>query len=76
MVDNNLIPNCPVTRDDIIAAEHIFGPDLGILKGKTVRQKPAAARLNTVNIPSILMMQYRDITLSGDVMFINQIHSL
>jgi hypothetical protein len=73
MVDSNLIPNCPVTRDDIIAAEHIFGPDLGILEGKTVWQKTAAVRLNTVNIPSGLMMQYRDITLSGDVMFVNQV---
>ncbi len=26
IVDNNLLPNCPVTRGDIIAAERIFGP--------------------------------------------------
>ena len=35
-VDNNLIPNCPITRLDILAAEHILGPNLGSLKGKTV----------------------------------------
>jgi hypothetical protein len=25
IVENNLFPNCPITRDDIIAAEQIFG---------------------------------------------------
>ena len=39
IVDQNLLPNCPVTRADIMAAEKIFGPDLGILKGKTVRKQ-------------------------------------
>ena len=37
IVDKNLLPNCRVTRNDIIAAERMFGPDLGsLLKGKTV----------------------------------------
>ena len=35
-VDNNLIPNCPITRQDILVAKHIFGPDLCSLKGKTI----------------------------------------
>jgi hypothetical protein len=36
IVDNKLLQNCPINRHDIIAAEHIFGPDVGSLKGKTV----------------------------------------
>jgi hypothetical protein len=35
-VENNLIPNCPVTTQDIRNAEFIWGPDLGSLKGKTI----------------------------------------
>jgi hypothetical protein len=35
IIDSNLLPNCPVTRRDVIAAENIFGPDVGTLKGKT-----------------------------------------
>jgi hypothetical protein len=37
IVDNNLLSNCPVTCHDILIAEAIFGPDVGSLKGKTVR---------------------------------------
>jgi len=39
LVDNNLLSNCPVTKMDILAAEHIFGPDLGSLKGKTTQER-------------------------------------
>ena len=53
-VGNNLILNCPVTRRDIVAAEHIFRPDVGSLKGKTTRKRPIAlqprpALNNTLN---------------------------
>ena len=37
IVTSNQLPNCPITKADIMAAEHIFGPDVGSLKGKTVR---------------------------------------
>ena len=37
----NMIPNCPVTKADIIRAEDIFGANIGALQGKTVRKKSA-----------------------------------
>ena len=40
IASRNLLANCPITRDDIQAAEDIFGPDVGGLKGKTVRRPP------------------------------------
>ena len=40
IVTTNQLPNCPVTKADIIAAEHIFGPDVGSIKGKTTRRRP------------------------------------
>jgi hypothetical protein len=34
IVTSNWLPNCPVTRADIIAAEHIFGPNVGSIKSQ------------------------------------------
>ena len=36
-IENNLLPNCPVNRRDVLRAKQIFWPDIGALKGKTVR---------------------------------------
>jgi hypothetical protein len=49
IVQNYLLPNCPVTRDGIIAAERIFGPDVGSLQGKT------RVEARTINIPATIM---------------------
>ncbi len=35
IVQSDLLPNCPITTIDIMAAEDIFGPNVGLLKGKT-----------------------------------------
>jgi hypothetical protein len=40
IVARNQLPNCPITCDDILVAEDIFGLDIGSLKGKTTRRKP------------------------------------
>jgi hypothetical protein len=73
IVDNHLLPNCPITREDIKAAENIFGPDLGSLKGKTVRRAPTAVRPELVAFPPDLMEHHKSVTLCADIMFINKI---
>jgi hypothetical protein len=37
IIDKNLVVDCPITREDVMAAEDIFGTNLGSLKGKTPR---------------------------------------
>ena len=72
-IANNLIPNCPVTRKDVLAAEDIFGPDVGSLKGKTVRRPNTHIEGRVVDIPVEIMSRYREVIIGGDLMFVNKI---
>jgi hypothetical protein len=76
IVSANQLPNCPVTKADILAAEHIFGPDVGSLKGKTVRRRPHLAKLVIEPLPPQVMSRYRNVTLAADVMHVNGIPML
>ena len=53
----NAIANVPINTKDVDLAEEIFGPDLGILKGKTTREKPLPMVRNTIEVPSELYEQ-------------------
>ena len=73
LVDGKLLANCPVTRLDIMAAEDIFGPDVGSLYGKTVRRAPQATRMaQAAALPVEIMARYRTVTLTADIMFVNK----
>ena len=73
IADKNLMPNCPVTCRDILAAEDIFEPNLGSLKGKTVRQQGDAVELKSIGIPMSIMERYQKVTLAADIMMVNKI---
>ena len=73
IIDNKLLPNCPVTRRDIAIATAIFGPDIGSLKGKTVRQGGTHVEATLTDIPASIMTHYRDLVVCGDIMFVNKI---
>jgi hypothetical protein len=67
------ILNCDVTAQDILNAEDIFGPDVGSLKGKTVRTASEVVRSGgLVPIPATIMAQYQKIVLCVDVMKVNK----
>jgi hypothetical protein len=55
IVTSNQLPNCPVTRADILAAEHSFRPDMGSLKGKTVWRRPHLAKPIIEPLPPQIM---------------------
>jgi hypothetical protein len=68
-----MLQNCPVSRADIMAAEDIFSPNLGSLKGKTVRRKNVHVPSLVADVPYQIICAHRDVTLCFDIMFVNRI---
>lgn len=67
--------DCPVTRQDIQAAEDTFGPNLGALKGTTVRCPNIHVDRGVNGIVPPEVLRIRDnITIAIDIMFVNKIH--
>ncbi len=73
IVESNLLPSCPVSVRDIMIAEDIFGPNIGSLKGKTVRRKGEHVPTQRCEVPMHIIQRHRDVTLCIDVIFVNKI---
>ena len=72
ILDKRLLPNCPFTSKDVKLAAKMLGPDIGTLKGKTVRKRPMqvdASLMIDVPIPK----KYHDVVLCMDVLHVNGI---
>jgi hypothetical protein len=57
-------------------AEHIFGPDVGTVKGKMTRRKPLPIIDEHIEIPEELISVQEDITLAIDGITINSLKFL
>jgi hypothetical protein len=55
MIRMNLIRNNTVTTKDINLAVKAFGPDVGDIKGKTMRSRPTPVSNNIIEIPDKLL---------------------
>ena len=73
LLKRNRIANCPVTPADVEAAEYIFGPDIGSLKGKTMRHSPPIIDSPVTAIPADVLKCYQKVTLCVDIMYVNKV---
>jgi hypothetical protein len=62
-----------VRRADIIAAEDIFGSNIGALKGKTVHRSGKHVDGRVDDVPTEILKLYGNVVLSIDIMFINKV---
>lgn len=67
---NGFILNCPITVKDVANMERIYGPDLGSIKGKTVRSRPEPLRIEE---HKEITKELEDATLSADIFFVNKL---
>ena len=73
LVRKKEILDCPITIQDIMNAEFIWGPDLGSLKGKTMWKQPGDVRPHVQSIPVPIVQQYKNVTLLVDIIKVNNI---
>lgn len=75
IVNNNQLRDCPVTKRDIVAAEDIFGTELGSLQGKTTRRAPLQVDTDVkyTTLPRKVHERYREVTIAADIMHVNGI---
>jgi len=71
ILKQNLIEDCTVTTKDAETAKQVFGPDVGTLKGKTVRKKSPIVKNDLIEIPPEILERYQDLVLEIDLMFVN-----
>jgi hypothetical protein len=73
LANKGRIVKCDVTRQDILNAVHIFGPDTGSLKGKNVQKALDKVRSrNLVPTPATIMANYRKVVLCVEFMKVNK----
>ena len=67
------LKGCPLTKVDIQAAEDIYGPNLGALKGKTVDRPNPHVPAGVDHVPTSIMDVHHSVTLAIDIIFINNV---
>ena len=73
MIRSNQIKDCPVTVEDVDVALKIWGKRIAALKGKTTRSKPNTVARDFVKIPMDLLKLHKEVFLTMDVFFLNNI---
>ena len=73
MVCGNMFKNCPICVTGIKNAHTIFGPNIGSLRGKKVRNKTEIVMLDYVAITKKIKDEMKTIELIVDVRLVKKI---
>ena len=73
MVQQNMVKDSPITVDDVKIMNDIFGPNVYMLKGKTVRTRPHKVVSNYIEIPDRLLDAHKRIVLCIDIMYVDNL---
>ena len=69
----HFLRNAPVTRPSLVASNKIFGPDLNLIKGKTVLLKTLEVRITIANVPISIMSHHSNVTLAAYILYVKNI---
>ena len=71
IIKMNMIWDNPITESNIKLMEHLYGPSIPTIKGKTPTQCPHKLVSDVVSIPHELCGTQHDVCLYIDIMYIN-----
>lgn len=73
MICFGMIKNCPITVEDVETMVSIYGPDVAVLKGKTVRkQSPKIRNPNYISVPPEIQKIATKIVIKADIIYVNK----
>jgi hypothetical protein len=70
-VKANMLKDSPVTSQDVDVALKIWGPNVVLLKGKTVHQKPPFLMEDIIEVPKEIQQLHKRVTSTIDIFFVN-----
>jgi hypothetical protein len=68
-----MIKDCPLAATDVKTATTVWGRNIAMLKGKTVRTTPPVVRQDVIEIPKEIRELHKMVTLAIDIFFVNKI---
>ncbi len=69
----NMLKDGPVTSQDVNVALKIWGPNVALLKEKTVRWKPPFVMEDVIEVPKEIQQLHKRVTLTIDIFFVNSV---
>ena len=73
VLQSNMIKDCPLMATDMKPATTVWGRNIAMLKGKTVRTTPPVVRHDVIEIPKEIRELHKMVTLAIDIFFVNKI---